>query len=249
LDSFDTVFAKKHATSILQQELSSKKKKGLILTGSMGDPYNPFEATEHLTRDMLHLIDRYGFGITLLTKSSLVTRDIDLFEKIQTHLPCAVSITITTADDTISKRIEPGVSLSSERFTALKELSAHNILSGVTLMPTLPFITDTKENISAIISQAKASGASWVYAEKMLAVSLRDRQRDYFYQQLDERFPGIKMQYEKAFGDQYWCETPNKTLWDHFVHECDAHGIIYSMHEIERLIRKRNDVQMSLFES
>ena len=248
LDQFETVFAKEQAIEILNRELSSKRKKGLILTGAMGDPYNSHEKREELTRSMLQLVDRYGFGIALLTKSPLVVRDIDLFQKISSHLPCGVSITITTADDTLSKKIERGVAPSSERFAAVKRLSKSNILIGVTLMPVLPFITDTRENISAIISQAKENGASWVYAEKMMAVSLRDRQREYFYQQLDEDFPGIREQYEKEFGNKYWCETPNKALWGHFVRECMQYKLPYKMSEISQLIKRRSDVQMSLFE-
>ena len=248
LDHFDTVFAKKDAIEILHKELTSKRRKGLILTGAMGDPYNPHEERENLTRDMLKLVDRYGFGIALLTKSPLVVRDIDLFQQIGKHLPCGVSITITTADDPLAKKIERGVAPSSERFAALKRLSENNILSGVTLMPVLPFITDTKKNISDILSQAKEAGASWVYAEKMMAVSLRDRQREYFYQQLDADFPGIREQYEKEFGNKYWCETPDKTLWDHFVRECMRHSLPYKMSEIEQLIKGRSDVQMRLFE-
>jgi DNA repair photolyase len=247
LDHFDIVFAKEDAITIFENELRSKRRKGLVLTGAMGDPYNQYEAKEKLTRSMLQALERYGFGIALLTKSALVTRDIDLFQKISSHLPCGVSITITTADDMLAKKIEPKVSPPSKRFAALKELSKKDIPAGITLMPTLPFITDTLDGVSEIVERAAAAGAAWVHAGEKMAVSLRGRQRAYFYMQLEEHFPGLMEQYVEQFGNRYWCETQNKKLWNHLVSECERYGLAYTMPEIEALIRRNTERQMTLF--
>jgi DNA repair photolyase len=247
LDDFSSVRAKADAIAILLSELRSRKRKGLVLTGSMGDPYNPHESEERLTRTMLQAFDRFGFGAVLLTKSDLVVRDIDVLQHLRLHHPCGVSMTVTTADDQLAKKLEGGVSLPSRRFAALRKLSGNQIPAGVTLMPVLPFLTGTRENISEIVGKAYESGAAWVYAEPVMGVSLRDRQRDYFYEKLDEHFPGVRDQYMGEFGTRYWCGTPDKTLWDHFVSECGRYGLACRMPAIEKLIKGKTDVQAGLF--
>ncbi|MCZ0860292.1 MAG: radical SAM protein [Methanocorpusculum sp.] len=249
IDDFSVVRAKENALAILERELSTKKRKGTILTGAMSDPYNPCEREQELTRGFLKLADRYRFGVVAITKSDLVCRDADLFAAIGSHSPAAVNITITAADDSVAKRIEPHAASSSDRFSAIEKLSAKDILCGVILLPVLPFITDTKENISAIVSRAAESGATFVYAEKYFAVSLRDRQREYFYDRLDEQFPGLRERYERMFGDQYWCGSPDAELWDTFVRECNAAGLLWRHEEIDSLLRRRGaaDVQSRLW--
>lgn len=248
IDDFSVVCVKENALGVLERELSKKKRRGTILTGSMSDPYNPFEGDQELTRGFLKLADRYRFGVVVITKSDLVCRDADMFAAIGSHSPAAVNITITAADDAVAKRIEPHAASSADRFRAIEKLSAQDILCGVLLLPVLPFITDTRENISAIVSRAAEAGAAFVYAEKYFAVSLRDRQRTYFYDRLDEQFPGIRERYERAFGDQYWCGSPDTGLWDFFVRECDAAGILWRHEEIDSLLTRRSsDAQSTLF--
>lgn len=248
IDDFSVVRAKENALGVLERELSKKKRKGTILTGAMSDPYNPFERDQELTRGFLQLADRYRFGVVAITKSDLVCRDADLFAAIGAHSPAAVNITITAADDALAKKIEPHVPRSSDRFHAIETLSAEDIVCGVILLPVLPFITDTKENISAIVSRAAEAGAAFVYAEKHFAVSLRDRQRAYFYDRLDAYFPGLRERYERMFGDQYWCGSPDTGLWDFFARECEAAGILWRHEEIDSLLsRQATDTQSTLF--
>lgn len=248
IDDFSVVRKKENALAVLERELARKKRKGTILTGAMSDPYNVFEREQELTRGFLKLADRYRFGVVVITKSDLVCRDADLFAAIDAHSPAAVNITITAADDAVAKQIEPHAASSSDRFCAIETLSAKGIVCGVILLPVLPFLTDTKENISAIVSRAADAGAAFVYAEKHFAVSLRDRQRTYFYDRLDEQFPGIRERYERAFGDQYWCGSPDAGLWDFFVRECGAAGILWRHEEIDSLLTRRSmDTQSTLF--
>lgn len=250
IDDFAAVRAKEHAIPLLERELSGKKRKGIILTGAMSDPYNPFEAEQKLTRQYLRLCDRYRFGTVIITKSDLVCRDADLLAAIAGRSPAAVNITITAADDALAKRIEPHAPSSSRRFRTLEQLSANNILCGVILLPVLPFLTDTRENISAIVSRAAEAGASWIYAEQHFAVSLRDRQREYFYRRLDESFPGVREQYEKTFGSRYWCSSPESgRLRELFVEECRAAGLSFRHDEIEnRILGRPADRQTLLFD-
>ncbi len=249
VEEFETVRAKENAVGILERELAAKRRRGgLILTGAMGDPYNPYEPEAELTRTFLRLTDRYGFSVMLITKSAAVCRDADLLSPAVRRTFAAVGITITAADDTLGRKIEPQVSLSSERFEVLEKLAGQNVCCGVLLMPVLPFITDTKENISAIVSRAADAGAAFVYAGEQFAVSLRDRQRMYFYDRLDEQFPGLRERYEWEFGDQYWCGSLDTGLWDFFVRECDAAGILWQHGEIDSLLTRRSmDTQSTLF--
>lgn len=187
IEDFDKVRAKENAITILDDELSRKRTSGTISFGAMNDPYNSFEKKEELTREALNLIRKYQFGASILTKSNLVVRDIDIFTRVNINAPMAVRMTITTFDDNLCKIIEPNVSVASERFAALKEISENNIITGVHLWPILAFINDNVNNIKNIVDKASDCGIDYVYP--YFGVTLRQNQRVYFYNQLDKYFP------------------------------------------------------------
>ena len=199
IDNFDIVRAKVNSSEIIRRELKSKRKNGVIGTGAMSDPYNPFEKKFALTRNALEIIDNFGFGVAIATKSDLILRDIDILKRIKEHSPVLCKITITTADDELCKIIEPNVVVTSKRFEAIKKLSDEGIYTGILLMPILPFINDTEENIINIVKLAKHNGAKFIYPA--FGVTLRTNQRDYFFKILDKNFPGIKEKYIKSFGN------------------------------------------------
>jgi len=231
IEDFDRVRAKENALEIIRDNLSRKVKKGVIGTGAMSDPYNPFEKELQLTQQALAIIKAYGFGVAIATKSPLITRDIDILKEIQKRSPIIVKMTITTADDDLGKIIEPHAAVSSERFRAIKELSDNGIYCGILLMPILPFINDTKENILEIVRLGKENGANFIYPA--FGVTLRDKQRDYFYDQLDAHFPNIKKKYMLEFGNQYSCGSPKaKTLYASFTKECNRLSMLYRMSDI-----------------
>ncbi|MFT9496480.1 SPL family radical SAM protein [Anaerosolibacter sp.] len=231
VENFDEVRAKEDALDIIARELKAKRKTGVIGTGAMSDPYNPFEKEFELTRGALELINRYQFGVSIATKSDLISRDIDILKAISVHSPVLIKMTITAADDILCKKIEPNVAASSARFATIKKLSEAGIFSGVLLMPVLPFIEDTVENISNIIKFAHENGARFIYPA--FGVTLRQNQRAWFYSRLDEEFPGLKQKYIRQFGDKYECRSPKaKELWQLFQKECDYYGILYRMKDI-----------------
>jgi DNA repair photolyase len=172
----------------------------------MNDPYQPLEAARELTRRALQVIADYQFPVHIITKSDLVLRDRDLLRAIS-RVYAAVSFTITTADDALAKKIEPGAPVSSKRFAAMRALADAGILTGVTMMPILPFIEDTEENIRAIVERARDAGATYIIPA--FAMTLRDRQRAYYYRQLDRLFPGLREKYEQQYGERYGCAPPN----------------------------------------
>lgn len=207
IEHFDRdVLVKVNAIEILKRELSRKRKKGIIGTGSMNDPYMPLEEQVKLTRRTLETIAEYGFGVHVITKSDLVVRDIDILQKIARVSSAAVSLTVTTADDALAKLVEPGAPPSSSRFRTMKRLSEAGIETRVALMPTLPFIEDSWENVSAIIEEAHRCGAKVVIP--WFGMSMRDRQRLHFFRRLDESFPGLRERYEAAYRDDYMCPSP-----------------------------------------
>lgn len=248
IEDFDKIKAKENCIEILRDELQRKVRTGVIGTGAMSDSYNPFEKTERLTEKALMLIDAYNFGVTVITKSDLIVRDIDLYKSIATHSPVLCKMTVTTCDDKLSRLIEPNVSTSSERFNALAKMSEAGLKTGITLMPVLPFIDDTEENILGIVRTAHNCGVKIIYPA--FGMTLRQNQRDYYYQKLDALFPGMSDRYRQYYGDSYECVSPNaKRLWNAFAAECDRHGILYNMKDIIRFYKcGYENMQLSFFD-
>ncbi|MCL1853447.1 MAG: radical SAM protein [Peptococcaceae bacterium] len=228
---FDTIKAKENALAIIRSDLSRKTKTGVIMTGSASDPYNPLEKTLCLSRQALELIHAYGFGVGIATKSPLITRDTDILRAIGEFSPVIIKITVTCADDTLARKLEPNVPASSARFAALGELRNQGLFAGILLMPVMPFITDTADNILGIVAQAKACGARFIYPG--MGVTMRSGQREYMYRSFDKVFPGMKEKYIQAFGHTYSCGTPAyRQIWPQFKGACDEAGILYRMEDI-----------------
>jgi DNA repair photolyase len=243
IEDFDhDVLVKANALDLLLDELPRKRVKGTVGTGSMNDPYMPLEAQQRLTRGALEIIAEHRFPIHVITKSDLVVRDADLLADIS-RVYAAVSFTVTATDDDLSRRLEPGAPPTSKRFAALAALAGRGIYTGVTMMPILPFIEDNAENIAAIVAQAAAAGASYIMPG--FGMTLRDRQRAYYYGQLDRLFPGLRQQYETRFGDRYSAAANDaKKLERLFAELCDRYGIAAHMkhYRIEEPVR-----QLALF--
>jgi DNA repair photolyase len=246
VENFDTVRAKANEIAILDRELQAKRKKGIIGIGAMSDTYNPFEKQYEITRQALMLVQKYGFGVSVETKSDLIVRDADIFTKINAGV--ILKFTVTAAEDRLSRLIEPRVCTSSARFRAMKALSEAGLFTGTLLSPVLPFITDTEDNIREIIGQSYESGAKFVWS--MGGVTLRENQRTYFYDMLDRHFKGLREQYVKTFGNQYVCNSLNRNLAQVFRTECRKYGLLYRMPDIIRAYKKSGtggDKQLSLW--
>lgn len=248
--SFDTIKPKRNVISILQDELSHKRKKGIIDTGSMSDPYNPLEEQLCLTRCFLELVDNYDFGVSITTKSSLIERDVDILQRIMLRNPVICELTITTAYDELSKKIEPHAPQSSRRFATLERLSTAGIFSGIVLMPVLPFIEDTDDNVIKIVKQAASAGASFIFP--YFGVTLRHNQRSYYYQQLNSIFPSqhYESRYISTFGESYECITPREQdLKKVFVDACNKFHILYKMEDIITMYQQPyKSKQITLFD-
>ena len=225
IDEFDReVLVKANAIERLHDELPRKRRRGIIGTGSMNDPYMPLERDVELTRRALVAIAQYGFGVHIVTKSDLVVRDIDVLEKIARTNSAAVSLTVTTMDDGLARRVEPGAPPTSVRLQTLEVLAQHGIETRIALMPILPFLEDTKENVVGIVEAGRRVGVRAIVP--WFGMSLRDRQRAYFYARLDEAFPGLRARYQTAFGQDYMCPSPRaEELARAFHRLCASYGI------------------------
>lgn len=233
IEHFEKVRAKENALKIIRDDLRRKKRTGVVGTGAMSDPYNPFEKELNLTRHALELCDAFGFGAAIATKSSLLGRDIDILQSIREYSPVLLKITITTADDELAGKIEPHVSSPAERFRLIEELSQAGLYAGILLMPVLPFIEDSRENVGEVIRRAEDAGARFIYPA--FGMTLRGNQRVWYYQKLEELFPGKNLvgAYQKRFGEVYECISPQaKKLWEYFGEECQKRGIVYRMRDI-----------------
>ena len=233
VDRFDQVRAKENALEIIRNDLRRKTRRGVVGTGAMSDPYNPFERKLKLSRHALELCDAFEFGAAIATKSSLLERDIDVLQSIADHSPVLLKITVTTAEDDLAAKIEPRVSRPSDRFGTMKKLSAAGLYTGILLMPVLPFIEDNRDNIGEIIRRAEEAGARFIYPA--FGMTLRGNQRVWYYQKLDELFPGEGLieAYQKKYGEYYECISPNaRKLWEYFSEECRKRQIVYRMEDI-----------------
>lgn len=232
--TFEDIEVKENALELLEKALIAKKKRCMIGTGAMSDPYLPIEEELRLTRGALELIYEHGFGATVLTKSDLVLRDLDLLAKINRRAKAVVQMTLTTYDDRLCRILEPNVSVTSERVMALKQFQEAGIPTVVWLDPILPHINDTKENIAGILEGCIESGVKGILCFNM-GLTLREGNREYFYKQLDRHFPGLKEVYIREFGNRYECNSPyNMELMRMFHRTCEKAGMI---HDVSRIFR------------
>jgi DNA repair photolyase len=201
IEDFDEILVKVNALERLADELPRKRVKGLVGTGSMSDPYGPVEAD---LRGALEILARLGFPLHLITKSDMVVRDLDLLTRIA-QTACYVSFTITTTDDALAAILEPRAPSPTRRLAAIRALAAAGVTAGVTLMPVLPYIEDTEESVAAVITLAAEAGAR--YLIPAFSVTMRDRQRDYFYAALDREWPGLSDRYRRRYGERYDCRS------------------------------------------
>ena len=249
---FEDIEVKEHAAEILENTLKKKRRKGMISTGALTDPYVPIEEELRITRRCLQQIERFEFGLSIQTKSNLILRDIDILEKINKKTKCVVGITLTTFDDELCKILEPGVCTTSERVEVLKELKKHGIPTIVWLAPILPYINDTEDNIKGILDYCVEAGVYGIMHSSM-GVTFREGSKEYFYEKLDAHFPGMKLRYMENFEETNEYVSPNAEALMKLVKDCcEANNIVYDKEELLRFMREYNNntmgEQMSIFD-
>lgn len=245
---FEDIAIKENGLSLLKKELLKKKEKTMIGIGAMSDPYIPLEKKLKYTQKAIQIINRYNFGFTLITKSNLILRDINLLKEINEKNKAVIQITMTTFDDKLTKIIEPNAPSTKKRFKVLKKLNNENIPTIVWLCPILPFINDNEENINGIIDYCIDANVKGILCFNM-GLTLREGNREYFYKKLDENFPGLKKEYIKKYKNNYSLNSPkNKKLLDIFYQKTSANNIMNNDKEIFNYLHylKEKTIQTTL---
>ncbi len=247
--AFEDVEVKQNAPELLERELRSKRKKCMIGTGAMCDPYMHCEEQLRLTRRCLEIIERYEFGVAIQTKSNRILRDLDLLKRINEKTKCVVQMTMTTYDEELCRILEPNVCTTRERFEALQIFRENGIPTVVWLSPILPFINDTKENLEGILDYCIRAKVKGIICFGM-GVTLREGDREYLYAALDRHFPGLKEKYREKYGYSYEVVSDNHVeLMKIFKERCQANGIIYDRDACFRYLHEFPEKfeQLSLF--
>ncbi len=246
---FEDIEVKQNAPALLEDILKKRRRRIVISTGSMSDPYQPCEAKLQLTRRCLELIERYGFGASVITKSDLVLRDLALFEHIHQKAKAVLQMTLTAADDELSRVLEPNVCTTTRRYEVLKAFQKQGVPAVVWLTPILPFLTDTEENVRRILDYCFDAGVKGVVCFGA-GLTLRDGNREYYYKALDRHFPGLSDEYRKRYGNAYEASSPRAGRLLRLIHdECERHGVLHDPEACFRYIAElpEQHEQLSLF--
>lgn len=247
--AFEDIEVKQNAPALLEQALKSKRKRCMIGTGAMCDPYIPLEEELKITRQCLEIIDRYEFGLAIQTKSNRILRDLDLLKSINEKAKTVVQMTLTTYDEELCKKVEPGVCTTKERFATLMTMKKEGIPTIVWFSPVLPFINDTPENLRGILDYCGEAGVKGIIAFGM-GLTLREGDREYYYQALDRHFPGLKEKYKEKYGYAYELPSPReKELYEIFHKFCKENGVMSTPEQCFQYMRELPEkyVQESLF--
>ncbi len=248
---FLDIEVKENALELLEEELAKKRNKIVVATGSMSDPYMPLEKDLELTKKALELIYRYGHGVHIQTKSNLILRDIEILKKINQRTKATVAMTLTTFDEELCKIVEPGAPTTKARLEALKTLALNGIDCYVWICPILPFINDGLDNLRNLLNACREVHVKGIIHFD-LTLTLREGNREHFYQMLDQYFPKLKAKYIKTYGKSYLCPSPyQKYLMDYLLHFCKENNIEFDYdkicHAIFNLNEEPNYTQLSLF--
>lgn len=250
--AFEDIEVKENAPELLEKVLKSKRKKCMIGTGAMSDPYIPLEEQLGLTKKCLEIIAHYGFGLAIQTKSDRILRDLELLKTINHKAKCVVQMTLTTYDEGLCRIVEPNVCTTAERVKVLEIMKEEGIPTVVWMSPLLPFLNDTEENIRGLMDYCIKTGVKGIICFDM-GMTLREGDREYYYHMLERHFPGMKDKYVRLYGKAYEIPSPrNRKLMAIFREISRKHGILSDVSQIFSYLHEFEDKsdyqQISLFD-
>jgi DNA repair photolyase len=226
------IYAKQHAADLLRQEIRKVKAGEQIAIGTATDPYQPIERKLEITRTILEEFARHsGLELGIVTKSALVTRDIDLLKQISERNEMFVNFTVTTTNPELARILEPRAPRPDLRLEALRKLRGAGIGGGVICAPVLPGITDSPKQLEAVVRGAAEAKANYLPF-------------------LRENFPKLVPDYEQRFKDRAFLPPAyRKRISELFARLGEKYGIRKDSGWNKALRMKPQDVQMNLFSS
>ena len=243
---FTDVAVKENALELLADALRRKRRRCMIATGSMSDPYMPLEGKLCMTRRAAEIICEAGFGFTVITKSDLILRDLPLLTEINRNGKCVVQMRLTNCDDRLSRILEPNVCTTTRRSEVLMALRDAGIPTVVWMTPFLPFLNDTRRNIEGLLAMCIAAQVRGIVCFG-IGMTLRAGSREYYYRQLERHFPGMREQYERRFGDAYEVDSPNHAALMRLIRDtCEQHGILHDPAQIFRYLAEFEEPEIQL---
>lgn len=248
---FEDIEVKRNAPELLEKALRSKRKRCMIGTGAMCDPYMQCEEQLGLTRKCLELIEEYGYGLAIQTKSDLILRDLDLLQSINRKSKCVVQMTLTTYDEELCRILEPNVCTTKRRYEVLQIMRESGIPTVVWMSPLLPFINDTRENVQGILDYSIQAGVYGILCFG-IGLTLREGNREYFYKALEKHFPGLHDKYHKKYAYDYEVTSDNnRELMALLQTECRKHDMVCNVKELFSYLHEfpenKGYEQLSLF--
>ena len=249
---FEDIEVKQNCVQLLEKALQSKRKKCMIGTGSMSDPYMHCEEKLEYMRKCLEVIEHYEFGAAVMTKSERILRDLPILSRINQKAKAVVQTTFTTYDEELCKILEPNVCTTKKRFEMLLAMKEAGIPTVVWISPILPFINDTRENLEGLLDYCIKANVKGIICFG-IGMTLRDGNREYFYQKLDENFPGLRNKYQEKYGHSYEVVSPNaKELYQRLQEVCQENNILFGPERVFSYINEfpydKNYKQLSLFD-
>jgi DNA repair photolyase len=227
------IFVKQNAADVLRRTLRHGSEKHLallngesIVIGTATDPFQPAERRFRITRSMLEVLaDHPGLSICIITKSPLITRDIDLLKRINRISSLTVHLSLITVDRELARRLEPRAPTPESRVRALARLRASDIETGINVMPVLPAITDGDDQLDALIRTVSANGASYVNA---CALRLRSSARARYLPFIEKEFPHLAKRYHATYAyDDRVSTQYAESLRAKMRAICERHGVSY----------------------
>lgn len=195
------IFVKVNAPEVLQAELARPTwNRELVAVGTATDPYQPAEARYRLTRNILEVLAHSRTPASLVTRSPLVLRDLDVLQELARKAGLVLCVSVATTDSELARRLEPSVALPQHRFRAVEQLSRAGIRTGVMLAPVLPGLTDHPANVESVVRQAAEHGAHFVYHN---VLHLGQVTREAFWHFLTTSYPDLLPLYEELYPRRY----------------------------------------------
>ena len=218
------IFLKKNAAWLLEQELNKIDPAEEIALGTATDPYQPIERRTRITRSLLEVFSRRsGYRLGIVSKSQLITRDIDLLTRIAERNTLVLHTTITTPDAALARILEPRAPRPDLRFEAVRKLRTAGLTAGILCSPLLPGITDSEAAIDATAARAKEAGASFFAAQPLF---LKACSRPTFFSFVEQHFPKLQAEYAARFANNDFATEPyRRELEDRVAKVCRKYGL------------------------